>query len=628
MVRIRAGAVQATIAVIWLLGAAVIIGIGPPPPSTVVVVHWANGHVMTPALLESFARTFNGEDHRSASGKRIEVQPVLVNSSVIAEGLIARIKPGAVSIECEATGCVDPRNLPDPTVVTPAADHWLSQLNYEVGRSVINLNGTQSMAAARIGIATLGKMAACLGWPEKEVGLGDVLALRADPRGWETCTDAEARWGRKPLVAFTDPHSSSTGRSLLYGLFAIAANKAPAALTDADVSNTTVREYMRRFQGEIDLYAPDTLVLNRQIYSTPRSAHFFFIAEDNLVQLYEGKAARNDPATPPNGLRADQNLVMIYPREGSPLHTHPVAIVQAEWVTEEQAEAARVWARFLREGPQQRAFLAEGLRPVADVAVGCPICPLYGLDPQPRNPVIDPNEIDPSVRQAIARSWGDVRTPGVLALVVDNSTTMAGTNLDRAREGLIHLIDRIDKRTNVGLISFADGVQQPVPVAPLTENRFQLREAIDRMQARGGSNLYGAIKEGIGIADRAPAEDGAVRGVLVLSSGRASSGTRLDELIALSRKTDGTSIAACRGFATDAPCEDEAGGRAYLADVNADGLAFATENRVVHFFCAAIGGRVDPQVGRLLAAATKGSDCQTELDTELNNVVNRFGRYF
>jgi Ca-activated chloride channel family protein len=627
MVRIRAGAVAVTIAVIWLLGAAVIIGTGPPPPSTVVVVHWANGHVMTPALLESFARTFNGEDHRTASGKRIEVRPVLVNSSVIAEGLIARIKPGAASIECEATGCVDPRNLPDPTVVTPAADHWLSQLNYEVGRSVINLNGTQSMATARIGIATLGKMAACLGWPEKEVGLGDVLALRADPRGWETCADAEARWGKKPLVAFTDPHSSSTGRSLLYGLFAIAANKAPAALTDADVANTTVREYIRRFQGEVDLYAPDTLVLNRQIYSTPRSGHFFFIAEDNLVQLYEGKAARNDPATPPNGLRADQNLVMIYPREGSPLHTHPAAIVQAEWVTEEQAEAARVWARFLREGPQQRVFLAEGLRPVADVAVGCPICPLYGLDPQPRNPVIDPNEIDPSVRQAIARSWGDVRTPGVLALVVDNSTTMAGTTLDRAREGLIRLIDRIDKRTNAGLISFADGVQQPVPVAPLTENRFQLREAIDRMQARGGSNLYGAIKEGIGIADRAPAEAGAVRGVLVLSSGRASSGTRLDELIALSRKTDGTSIAACRGFATDAPCEDEAGGRVYLADINADGLAFATENRV-HFFCAAIGGRVDPQVGRLLAAATQGSDCQAELDTELINGFNRFGRYF
>src|SRR3712207_8077459 len=38
---------------------------------------------------------------------------------------------------------------------------------------------------------------------------------------------ARAEWGQTPLLSFTDPDSSSTGRSMVYSLYSIAAGKPP-----------------------------------------------------------------------------------------------------------------------------------------------------------------------------------------------------------------------------------------------------------------------------------------------------------------------------------------------------------------------------------------------------------------
>ena len=78
-------------------------------------------------------------------------------------------------------------------------------------------------------------MAECLGWPNREMGYADIIALRDDPNGWGRYACAKLQWGQKPQIAFTDPRTSSTGRSVLFSLFAIArrevAGRAHGALT-------------------------------------------------------------------------------------------------------------------------------------------------------------------------------------------------------------------------------------------------------------------------------------------------------------------------------------------------------------------------------------------------------------
>src|SRR5581483_10140852 len=134
-----------------------------------------------------------------------------------------------------------------------------------------------------------------------------------------------------------------------------------------------------------------------------------------------------------------------------------------------------------------------------------PICPRFGLDPDPQVGVMDPNQIDPAVREAIAGSWGEVKTPGVMIFVVDNSAAMAGSNLEQTRRGVIRMLDGIDQRSLVGLVAFDDQVRVRIPPQPVADHRFEIREAVDRMEARGGSALYDAIGEGVRLADDAPA---------------------------------------------------------------------------------------------------------------------------
>src|SRR5207247_1518258 len=119
--------------------------------------------------------------------------------------LLSRFNTGHPSGICMSApgGC--PRQLPDPTIVTPAADHWLTQLNYRLGRPVIDLDPTQALASSYTGVVMLRDMAHCLGWPGKPVAIADILALHQDPRGWAACPDAKADWGGLPLISFTDP---------------------------------------------------------------------------------------------------------------------------------------------------------------------------------------------------------------------------------------------------------------------------------------------------------------------------------------------------------------------------------------------------------------------------------------
>lgn len=109
------------------------------------------------------------------------------------------------------------------------------------------------------------------------------------PPGWAQYPCAKAEWDQRPLVAFTDPLTSSSGRSLLYTLYAIAAGTSPDQLNAADARDPKVAGYVQSFQRIVDHDVIGTLPLNTRIFLGPRYGHFFFIPDDNLVHLDEGK---------------------------------------------------------------------------------------------------------------------------------------------------------------------------------------------------------------------------------------------------------------------------------------------------------------------------------------------------
>jgi Ca-activated chloride channel family protein len=607
----------------WCIGIAAIFGYA-MSRETVVVTHWANGHMTSATLLPAFAREFNAAGHTTRSGKRIEVRPIEVNSGAITCQLVRRVNAATACPENDGTGGAGADDLPDPSIVTPAADHWLGEVNDAVGRQIIDLPNTKRLATTWIGIAMLREMAQCLGWPDREIGFADIIALRADPRGWASCPTARAEWGQTPLLSFTDPNSSSTGRSMVYALYAIAAGKSPEQLTQADVTNPSVMEYVRQFQRGVDHYVPDTLILNSKIYLGPRYGHFFLIAEDNLVKLYQGKIEVEDVSG--KSRRAlDRDMVFVYPKEGSPQHNHSAAIVKADWVTPEQTEATQQWVDFLLEDRQQQAFMQEGFRPGTSIPYVKPAGSRFAPDPSKPSTTLNTDRIEPAAATTIVGAWGTVKKPGVMTLVVDTSGSMAGEKLEQAKEGTLRMLDNIDRSNRVGLLTFSNGINERIPVAPISENRFAVVDAVRRMQAFGQTSLYTAIHEAVRMTDQAASADDATRGVVVLTDGKATSGLPLHSLVKLTSR-DEVSLGTCWGFEGNDSCIGPSGAPVPKRDVLGADLAIQTQHPI-HIFYVGIGQDADLEVGRILAEATHSAYRATTAGT-LASVIEAFGKYF
>ena len=609
------------VAAAWAVGAVRTVFPAPEGPS-VEIVHWANGHMMNTNLLPSFAQQYNQAGYRTASGMRIVVKPVTVNSGDMLRTLSARISQNS------ALGA----NLPEPTIITPAADHWLGRLNYAAGRSVVDPGKSQTLAQTWVGIATFREMAEVLGWPRRELGISDFVSLASDPQGWKAYRGAKIEWGQKPLMSFTDPDSSSTGCSMLFALYCIAAGKSPEQLTAADAASPAVVDYVKRFQSAVDHYAFDTLNLNSKIYGGPRFGHFFFVGETNLVQLYQGKLAVTVGAeSKPQPLTRD--MVFIYPKEGAIAHNHSASVLQAPWVTAEQAEAAQSWIAYLREDAQQSAFMGEGFRPATTVAYVPPVGSRFVPDLAKPTARLNPDTIAPQVAEQIVGSWGDVRKPGVLMFVVDTSGSMAGVKLDQAKQGIKLALDGMPSHNRVGLITFSDRIQTRIPIANLAENGYPISEAIDRVQASGGTALYDALCLAVTMADEAPGDENAIRGVAVATDGRANQGQAcLSDVVELMATNEKRVPSYCGLQASPDPI-DEDGKTVRKSELTGTGLAIMTRHPVHIFFVgvgkdpASIAQDVDMDVGRVLAEGTHGS-FQGVVERDLAALLEKFGKYF
>ncbi len=582
----------------------------------VTVVHWSNGHMYFGAELPKMAEKFNDAMHKTASGQRIEVQVFYAGSSAQARDLRSRV----------IRNVRDVRERPDPIIVTPSAAHWLIPVNFDAGRTIVDISGSESIVRTMIGIVTYREMAECLGWPQKEIGYADIIALREDSLGWERYDCAKAEWGRKPLVAYTDPTESSTGRSVLISLYAIAAGKTPEQLTIDDISDPTVVEYVRKFQGLVDHYMINTGVVNAKIYQGLSFGHFFLMPEDNLIQLYEGTAET------PEGIEAppiNADMVMIYPKEGTMARNNCACFVQAEWVTQEQNEAAQKWVAFLLLDEQQRKFMEKGFRPARDHLLTDPASKItaeYGLDAMIQVEEYSPQKIDPSVAAAIDDSWEDVKKPGIVTFVIDTSGSMKGEKTQQTKDGLVRALDAMARNNQVGFLSFDDKINSRVPVAPLAQNRFKIAPAVQEVRARGQTALYDAIKVGIEMSDAAVGSPDAIRGVVVLTDGQANNGqTKLHDLIRMMSR-DEVPIHQYEGMVGQLWARDEVGRSVSKQDVTGDSLAIETDHPVQIFFIG-IGDDADLEVGRMLAEAT-GAEFQGVTEKDLAAVLEEFSKYF
>src|SRR5262249_14414014 len=231
------------------------------------------------------------------------------------------------------------------------------------------------------------------------------------------------------------------------------------------------------------------------------------------------ESSAKPPGNPP--------LVSLYPVEGTFWADHPFCILDGDWVSAEQREAAGQLLAFLRKRPAQERALVHGFRPAdTQIPVAAPVDAAPGADPKQPQTLLDVPE--GATLFALVDTWRQYKRPADVTLVFDTSGSMRGQPINEAKAGAKSFLDNLGKRDSVGLLFF-DSQAYPVfgPFA-LGEGKEKLQSRIDQAFAKGGTALYDAVAQAYaGQKDRARKDPRRIHALLVLTDGVDENSTKV-----------------------------------------------------------------------------------------------------
>lgn len=355
-------------------------------------------------------------------------------------------------------------------VVSPDSSIWLSQLDdawYAQGNELPLVGETVRYAISPVVIAMWEDVARSLGYPDKALGWGDILA-RAQ-------SDPQFRWSH-PSTA------SASGLLATLAQFYAGAEKT-RGLSEEDVTAPATLNYVGALERTVRYYGEGEWAIIEQVLSRGREYLDAFVAQEQLV-IYFNQHSRD-------------KLVAIYPIEGTMWEDHPLALLEKPGVTIGQRQAFRVLSSFLLSHDVQMRILSFGYRPTdLTIALDDPSSPITaanGVDPtQPQTTLQVPS---PAVVQVVRDAWYYTKRKTNVYLVADVSGSMEGEKLAQAKEGLLVFLDQIrGPEERVGLIKFSSEVTHLLLLDEMRRNRAALVEQVQALEAGGDTALLDAVE--------------------------------------------------------------------------------------------------------------------------------------
>ncbi len=114
------------------------------------------------------------------------------------------------------------------------------------------------------------------------------------------------------------------------------------------------------------------------------------------------------------------------------------------------------------------------------------------------------------------------RTPLNISLVLDRSGSMGGDKIEYAKKAAKFVIQQLGSQDILSIVNYDDVIEVTSPSQPV-KNKEVLMRAIDRLTARGSTNLTGGMLEGYAQVNHTR-RDGYVNRVLLLTDGLANIG--------------------------------------------------------------------------------------------------------
>jgi len=445
------------------------------------------------ALLEDLADEFNESSDAQFDGGCAFVRPYSKASGGAAQ-LIAQGWP-----DPEANGA-------RPVIWSPAASGWAAVANERAG-SVVAPAGTPFMLTPLV-IAMPEPMAEALGWPDEPLGFADIVELANDPDGWASVGRPE--WG--PFrIGKTNPNYSTSGFNFTIAEYYAATGKS-AGLTVEDLARPDVVEFAKSVESAVVHYGDITMTfLNNWFAADLRGNPLTYVSavaveEKSIIDYNRGDP---DGVLAPGEVPREPRvpLVAVYPEEGTLYSDSPFIVLDTDWVTDEQKQAAALFGEFVQRPENQVKVLEYGFRPNnPSVPLADPISADFGVDPNQPTAELEVPADDVLVR--ILDAWAEHRKEARVLLVLDISGSMgetAGTDdrgrpvtkLDLAKEAAISALGDFKNADEVGLWVFTTDMfgddpnyTELVPVAAMDDNRALIERAIDDQYPLNGTPLY------------------------------------------------------------------------------------------------------------------------------------------
>jgi Ca-activated chloride channel family protein len=496
------------------------------------------------SLIVELAKAFNSSDER-VGGRRIVVRPRERASGAVADRLTA--------------GWGDDPDDPRPVLWAPAARSWGAIVDERLavrGRPPMAGTPTPTMASPLV-IAMPRRMAEALGHPHREIGWSDLAALASDPTGWASRGHPE--WGAFRLGK-TDPRYSTSGLHAWIAQHAAATGTPPGGdarprpLSSADLDTPAATALNRAIESSVVHYGDTTLTFLDNWRRADQRGNPYQYASAVIV---DEKAVIDYNSGDPDGVqdpgevirRPRDPLVAIYPREGTVVSDNPFYVLDADWVSPAERDAARAFIEFVLRPESQHQVVQAGFRTARaaesggtdpNAVTGPPLTGELGVDPdQPRTALELPT--GPVLTQLLDR-WVPQHKAARVMLVVDVSGSMADeaaagqSKLALAQAAIEQSLDHFRDHDLLGVRQFSTGLgptrdQQHLdlaPVAPLGGQRDVIRRGTAALVPANGTPLYTAARDSVGqMVARYDASR--INAVVLLTDGRNEDGETADD---------------------------------------------------------------------------------------------------
>lgn len=411
-----------------------------------------------------------------------------------------------------------------PTVWSPGDQGWIDETNQiwrdRTGRPLVP-DACQPTVYAPIGFGMWRPFAEALGWPDKPISWDTIVDLAADPQGW-------AKYGHPEWGAFkfghTHPDYSNSGLLIMTAL-AYDTLGQTSGLTPEAVKSEAVIEAFRNVEFHTYHYG----VQNRDLITlmARRGPSYLHAINSSEAEVLKANAERAGELRFP--------LVFIFPAKGTFWTEQPYCVVDADWVTDEQKEAARLYRDFILAREQQELAVDNYLRPVDPaIPLRAPLTLEGGTDPRVTLAQV-PALASPSgdATAAVKDVFTQTKKKATVILVVDTSGSMQGDKIANAVEATANFIGRLERDDEVLVMPFSDGVNEMQPTGRAGDVAETLGDRVRSLYAEGGTALYDAVCTAADRVEQIRAEDEAANekrlyGIVVLSDGQDTASTRTE----------------------------------------------------------------------------------------------------